>query len=125
MRVLPNPQTRSFRQFIVAPTQPLQEGSPPLSASERLPQSHEVLRRLEARSGVEIPPYVETHGTHGRVVSEPESNRVRVVVQEFAEIDRSVYVTAVIEDHAPEPFLDRNRKPSFGVEDKQGIAPDR
>src|SRR5258708_4285128 len=94
------------------------------SALERLPQRHEPLRGLYAWRRVQVMSNVDAQGAYGRVIPKPETNGAGVIAYELMEANLAVHVAAVIEEHAAQAALQRNRKAGLGIHDGGHVPAD-
>src|SRR5260370_5908400 len=86
---------------------------------ESLAQCDVILRRLNARYRVYVLAEIDSNGTDGRCISQTNSDRIRVVVGEVAQIDRAVCVSAIVENNASQRLHDSQRESHFRAEDEQ------
>src|ERR1700741_843193 len=86
---------------------------------ECLPDCDEVLPGVKPRYLIQIAANIKTYRANRRRISQAESHRVRIVIDEVMQIDRAVHVAAIVENDSAEGLHDPQRKPHFGIQNKQ------
>ena len=91
-------------------------------ALEGLSQAYKNLSSLDTGNWTEISANIDSYWPDGGLVSQAESYRVAVIVEEVAKADAVVHVTAVIEEHTAQTALEGNGKPCFRIDDEELVA---
>ena len=86
--------------------------------SKSLPQSDVELGSVHSRNRVQISSDVKPDRTHRSLIPEPHAYRVRVVLNEMANVDCAVDVATVVENRSAQSLFNAQRKTQFRIEDE-------
>src|SRR5579864_4693551 len=89
---------------------------------EGLPQCDEVLCGFKTRDRCNAVTNVETYGTHRRVVSKANTDRMSKVIGELTELYIAVDIPPVVEENSSHALFEGQRKACLRVNDKEHVA---
>ena len=91
---------------------------------KRLPKGDKDLGGLQSGNWIQVSTDIDPHRAHRRLIADAEAHRVTVIIEQTPDVNSVVHIAAVIEDHAPQPFLERYRKASLGIQDEELLPTD-
>src|SRR6185503_9527570 len=97
---------------------------PPSLCLKRLPECDKDLGGLQSGNRIQVSTDIDPHGSHRRLITDAEAQGVTVIIEQTSDVNSIVHIAAVIEDHAPQPFLERYRKASLGIQDEELLPTD-
>src|SRR4029077_18577051 len=80
------------------------------------------MRRPQSRNRIQVSTNINSYWPDGCLVSQAYTNRITVILNEPTKINRLVYVSTIIKNHAAQALFYRDREASLRIENKELLS---